>query len=396
MNETYENISALHLKTALQSTHFHHKLQQLRTVQLADILNIQSRKLDDLRVIHSRNTTITGLYTNLIKTLLTLLLKERARCSKVHYNIESNFGNDDGFEAESLHQGQVVAMQDKYESKIKLLSENLQETIEVLETNFKEQLHERQNLVRELLKLLNDKNAEFTEYITTLNEDHERKVNKLKIEYEQQLHRERDEKSHQQIEINVLLKKLKNANQHSNDLERDKSHLLRDHEKRTGFIKQLEADIEELRLSIDNNDENISRKEKYINTLDKQNQELEKHKEVLNKKVDEIKLQHEPVVVELKMKNEEISHLRDELALLLKKQCDLQLQVDKLKMKVHGGECQLSDEVDKRKIAQAKNHNICQEIFELTAKLDNIQEMKKGITQLYHRYVFSIQENRLA
>lgn len=382
-------ISASQLIDISQQLNFDFECQQLKHSHFNEAQNIYTAILRDLESIQRENTAIRVFHENIIRTLLTTFIHQTEDHLGNYQKLET-FVTPDEKEATTNNSNneqklELDELKAKYEEKISLLSNNLQDTIAALESSCKEQLQERQDLVRELLKQLNDKNAEFAGYIATLTADHERKIIQLKIQYEEKLKIERDERLLLQTENGVLSRKLEYANGIIAALENDKSHLLSDLQNKKQMVEQLEHEIGELRFAISKTDEKMSRKERFINNLDKHTQKLEKHKVLLNKKIVVIQQKGEPILIELKNKNAEIEELKENLSQWRDKHNALLLQLDKLKLKIRGSECQLRDEIQKRQLFQSKIMNISREIFLLMEHLDNVVELKRGVMDLYQK-----------
>ena len=206
------------------------------------------------------------------------------------------------------------------------------------------------------------------------------------MSYEKKLKEEEEISIKWRGEAGVLKKKFSTLSKEADVYRKEIDTLQSQHGKFQQTIRQYLKDIDDLRSHINDRDNTIRDKERKVNDLQRKNQELEKYKQVLTHKINELKTQIEPREKKIKEQKEIITEMEKELEGLQQNNQTLKLQLNELRDKYHGTDIELRVERNKSKSARAQMTRVCGEIYNLSGLIQNPNQLKRNVKELYHRY----------
>lgn len=383
-----ETIAELQRRIEQQIAEFQYQLRQgaaFHSEQLRDIHSGYCAAIEDLK---DKNDTLQQQHIEEFNIITENIAETKDLHSKALIDLETDFHEKIiiEFEKSASIKKQMDDMREDYELKLRKSAGCLQDTIEALETDFKKQLQERQELIRQLMKEMESKKAEFVEFCRQVEIDNDRKMVETKLSYEQRLKEENEAMLKWRADAGVLNKKFNSMSRNCDELEKEKAVLRAEHHKTQGVILNFNKDISELKKEIEDRDSTIRDKEKRVNELQKKNQELEKYKQVLNHKIVELKAQIEPREREIKDKKDQIVDMERELEGLEHNNAQFELQLSDLKDKFHSTEKELKIERSRCRNSRTQVSRICGDIYHLSGYIHNAADLKSEAMKLYHRY----------
>lgn len=280
----------------------------------------------------------------------------------------------------------MLELRESYQVKLRKSAGTLQDTVESLESDYKKQLDERRELIRELMKEIQDKKSEFSEYCKQVEVEHERFMNEAKDQHEKKLLSEKKATELWRGKAGVLQKKFDSLTKDVDNLLEEVETLKEQHTKSHRNISKLKSTIEDLQKDITDRDFVINAKEKRIQELLHKNQELDKYKLVLNHKISELKAQIEPREFQINDKRKHILELESELAGLNHNNSQLELQLKELKDKYISNVAELKVERHRARANRECIQNLCSEIYNVAGLLNSPDKLKAAVRELFQRH----------
>lgn len=384
-----QTIRSMEQRIAEQLAEFQYQKQEGDTFQSELIREIHvdyCSALEDLRKVN----------TDLEESHLEKLVQAQIMMDEIKENhklelkeLEEKSNEKIGYEhsrAEEI-QTNMDVMRIMYEDKLEVLSNEFQDIIQALEADAKKQLQERQSLLRDIMKELYAKKAEFTQYCSSVNVDQDRKVIELKVNYETSIANQQNQLEANSIRIMVLEKELLNMSVNCEKLHNEKEMILNERKKNKKHINKLQIEMEELWKEIHDRDQTIQKREKKLNICEKRNQELEKEKDVLNFKIDNLNAETEPRTQQIAAQSTKIQNLEIEVENIFKYGSKMEQKLSEFRDKLNANEIALEDERNKRRAADAALKKISRDIYLVSTCISNPKVLNQRVTELHQRCV---------
>lgn len=381
-------ILMLEQRITQQIDEFQYQLRQgsaFHSEQMRDIHTGYCSAIADLK---AKNEAMEAQHVDEFNILTENIAQTKDEHAKALIDMETDFHEKIiiEFNKSAKVKKQMDAMREDYEVKLRKSAGCLQDTIEALEMDFKKKLQERQELIRQLMKEMDAKKAEFVEFCSQVDVDNDRKMVETKLFYEKRLKDENDAMLKWRADAGVLEKKLSSVSRNCEELEKEKDVLRAEHYKTLGIIRGFQRDVDELKKECEDRDQTIREKEKRVGDLQKKNQELEKYKQVLNHKIVELKAQIEPREREIREKKDQIIDMEKELENLEKHNLQSELQLSELRDKYISCEHELRLERNRCRNSRTQVSRICGDIYHVSGYIQEPTELKTEVMKLYHRY----------
>mmetsp|Transcript_108172 Transcript_108172/g.186736 ORF Transcript_108172/g.186736 Transcript_108172/m.186736 type:complete len:1368 (-) Transcript_108172:213-4316(-) len=201
----------------------------------------------------------------------------------------------------------------RYENKIYKLQKQKEEEIMQLVDQHKAVTtrtnHELEDLRQEKDRMMRENDAMFQEMCM----EYEMELDGVKAEAKEKLKKETEELCTAKSQTAVFKKKFDGLNSKIKELKAEKDEFVKMCAKKDKRIEDLERSISALRLEINVRNDTISTSEKKILELKKQTAELEKLRYVLTFKFNELRKEVAPKEEQIKMMNERIQEMDEEL-----------------------------------------------------------------------------------
>lgn len=247
-------------------------------------------------------------------------------------------------------------------------------------------MNEKQEIINGLLKDMERKRMEFDEYCKQVDVDNDRNKVELQLSYEKKLQEEQENCMKWRGEAGVLKKKFSTLSRETENYRKDIETLQYQHGKFQQAIKQHQRDIEDLKQELADREMTIKDKDRKLHEMSKRTNDLEKYKQVQTHKITELRSQIEPKQREIREKKEVIGEMEKKLEELQQNNKQLALQLQELRDKYYGADLELRKERNRFQSAKHQYQQVCREIYNVTGLIQKPEELKRGITNLCHRY----------
>ncbi|BFG04282.1 cilia- and flagella-associated protein 57 [Drosophila madeirensis] len=388
LNDKIEQIANLELRLKQQAEEFQYQLSQNEIFdgqQLQEVHRSYCSALEDLKElnneIEARHTEEMNHITyqiNFIKeehrVQLDTLANQYSERMLIEYQKFTNLREN------------MLELRESYEDKLKNSTGTLQDTVEALENNYKQQLNERKGLIRDLMKEMQDKKAEFIEYCHEVEMENDRNMVATQTEYENKLTTERNETQMWRGKAGVLQKKFEAQSKEIDNLLEEVETLKEEHYKSQRCIQKQINNIEDLQKDIADRDYAINGKEKRIQDLLHKNQELDKYKQVLGHKIAELKAQIEPREFQINDKRKHILEMESELEGLNQNNIQLELQLKEMRDKYLSNVAELQTERHRAKASRECLNAVCSDIYYVAGEINSAEGLKKAVKELFQKH----------
>ncbi|XP_055839134.1 cilia- and flagella-associated protein 57-like [Episyrphus balteatus] len=388
LEDKIEHIKMLETRLKKQAAEFYKKQSQNEENEQQQMADTHKGYCEALTELNSKNQDIGVRHVEELTQITSQIDELNAEHKLTMENLSAQYSERMSMEYQkfAILRENMLQIRDSYETKLKKSEGCLRDTVEALELDFKKQLEERQELIRQLMKEMDDKKIEFTEYCRQVEVENDRKMIDCQIEYENKVKFERDETDKWQTQANVYQSKYDSVRKECDGLIDDVENLKEQHFKSKSVISELRDDISDLHRDVTDRENAINLKEKRIDEMILKNEELEKYKQVLNHKINELKAQIEPREMTIVEKRKQITEMEQELTGLQKNNIQLELQLKELRDKCISVNVELKQERTRAKSARLCVTDICTEIYQLSQKLNHTDEMKEGMKALFLKY----------
>ncbi|KAH8348773.1 hypothetical protein KR084_010987, partial [Drosophila pseudotakahashii] len=388
LNDKIEQIANLELRLKQQAEEFQYQLSQNEIFdgqQLQEVHRSYCSALEELKElnneIEARHTEEMNHITFQINSIredhrvqLDTLATQYSERMLIEYQKFTNLREN------------MLELRESYEDKLKNSTGTLQDTVEALENNYKQQLNERKELIRDLMKEMQDKKAEFIEYCHEVELENDRNMVSTQTEYENKLTTERNETQMWRGKAGVLQKKFESQSREIDNLLEEVEILKEEHHKSQRNIQKQMRNIEDLQKDIADRDYAINGKEKRIQDLLHKNQELDKYKQVLGHKIAELKAQIEPREFQINDKRKHIIEMEAELEGLNQNNVQLELQLKEMRDKYLSNVAELRTERHRAKASRECLHAICSDIYYVAGEINTAEGLKKAVKELFRKH----------
>ncbi|KAH8275440.1 hypothetical protein KR026_007293, partial [Drosophila bipectinata] len=388
LNDKIEQIANLELRLKQQAEEFQYQLSQNEIFdgqQLQEVHRSYCSALEELKElnneIEARHTEEMNHITFQINSIredhriqLDTLATQYSERMLIEYQKFTNLREN------------MLELRESYEDKLKNSTGTLQDTVEALENNYKQQLNERKELIRDLMKEMQDKKAEFIEYCHEVELENDRNMVSTQTEYENKLTTERNETQMWRGKAGVLQKKFESQSKEIDNLLEEVEILKEEHQKSQRNIQKQLRNIEDLQKDIADRDYAINGKEKRIQDLLHKNQELDKYKQVLGHKIAELKAQIEPREFQINDKRKHIIEMEAELEGLNQNNLQLELQLKEMRDKYLSNSVELRTERHRAKASRECLHAICSDIYYVAGEINSSEGLKKAVKELFRKH----------
>ncbi|KAH8321415.1 hypothetical protein KR074_004246, partial [Drosophila pseudoananassae] len=388
LNDKIEQIANLELRLKQQAEEFQYQLSQNEIFdgqQLQEVHRSYCSALEELKElnneIEARHTEEMNHITFQINSIredhriqLDTLATQYSERMLIEYQKFTNLREN------------MLELRESYEDKLKNSTGTLQDTVEALENNYKQQLNERKELIRDLMKEMQDKKAEFIEYCHEVELENDRNMVSTQTEYENKLTTERNETQMWRGKAGVLQKKFESQSREIDNLLEEVEILKEEHQKSQRNIQKQLRNIEDLQKDIADRDYAINGKEKRIQDLLHKNQELDKYKQVLGHKIAELKAQIEPREFQINDKRKHIIEMEAELEGLNQNNLQLELQLKEMRDKYLSNSVELRTERHRAKASRECLHAICSDIYYVAGEINSSEGLKKAVKELFRKH----------
>ncbi|XP_002068679.3 cilia- and flagella-associated protein 57 [Drosophila willistoni] len=388
LNDKNDQISNLELRLKQQAEEFQYQLSQNEIFdgqQLKEVHRSYCAALEELKElnneIEARHTEEMNSITFQINNIkeehrlqLDTLATQYSERMLIEYQKFTNLREN------------MLELRESYEQKLKNSTGTLQDTVEALENNYKQQLDERKDLIRELMKEMQDRKAEFIEYCREVELENDRNMVSTQTEYENKLTTERNETQMWRGKAGVLQKKFEAQSKEIDELVEEVETLKEEHLKSQKNIQKQMRNVEDLQKDISDRDYAINAKEKRIQDLLHKNQELDKYKQVLGHKIAELKAQIEPREFQINDKRKHIIEMENELEGLNQNNIQLELQLKEMRDKYLSNVTELRTERYRAKAARECLTAICTDIYYVAGEVNNSEALKKAVKDLFQKH----------
>ncbi|XP_058814914.1 cilia- and flagella-associated protein 57 [Topomyia yanbarensis] len=383
-----DTIATLELRIQQQIMEFQYKMQQgdaFHSEQMRDIHRDYCSAIEELK---KKNEEMGLAHLEECNLMTASIAQAKEDHQKEMMDFEAQFHEKIIMEYDKLTnlKQQMDQMREDYEIKLRRSAGCLQDTIESLEAEQKKNLNEKQEIINSLLKEMDRRRQEFQEYCKQVDVDNDRKKVELQLDYEKKLLEEEENCMKWRGEAGVLKKKFSTLSREAENYRKDIETLQYQHGRFQLAIKQHQKEIEELKREVSEREAVIRDREKKMHELSKKNGELEKYKQVQTHKINELKSQIEPKDREIKEKKEVISEMEKKLEELQQSNKQLALQLQELRDKYYGADLELRKERNLFRSAKNKYQQVCGEIYNVSGLIQKPDELKRGITDMCHRY----------
>ncbi|XP_058450791.1 cilia- and flagella-associated protein 57 [Malaya genurostris] len=381
-------ITKLEMRIQQQIMEFQYKMQQgdaFHSEQMRDIHRDYCTAIEELK---KKNEEMEYAHLEECNLMTASIAQAKEDHQKEMMEFEAQFHEKIIMEYDKLSnlKQHMDQMREDYEVKLRRSAGCLQDTIESLEAEQKKKLNEKQEIVNSLLKELDRKKREFEEYCKQVDVDNDRKKVELQLEYEKKLEEEEESCMKWRGEAGVLKKKFSTLSREAENHRKEIETLQYQHGRFQQAIKQHQKDIEELKREVIDREAVIRDRERKLHELSKKNGELEKYKQVQTHKINELKSQIEPKDREIKDKKEVIGEMEKKLEELQQGNKRLALQLQELRDKYYGADLELRKERHLSRSAKNQFQQVCREIYNVSGLIQKPDELKRGITDMCHRY----------
>ncbi|XP_013119183.2 cilia- and flagella-associated protein 57 [Stomoxys calcitrans] len=383
-----DQIINLEVRLKQQAEEFKYQLSQNEIFdgqQLAEVHRSYRRALDELKRLNNDLEERHAMEMNKISYEINEMKEEH---KKQLDNLATQYSERMLIEYQKFSnlRENMLELRESYEGKLKKSAGTLQDTVEGLENDYKKQLDERRELIRELMKEMQDKKTEFTEYCKQAEADNERAMSETQEKYEKKLLAEREATELWRGRAGVLQKKFEGLTKEVDNLLEEVETLKEQHSKSQRNIAKLNRTIEDLQKDITDRDQCIGTKEKRIQELQHKNQELNKYKQVLNHQITELKAQIEPREFQISEKRKHILELENELAGLSHNNTQLELQLKDLRDKYISNVTELKIERHRARAGRECLQTICSEIYHMAGLINSPDKLKTAVRELFQRH----------
>lgn len=255
-----------------------------------------------------------------------------------------------------------------------------------LDKGFKKQLDEREAYIQQLMRDIQEKEKQVTEYCKQVEIDNDRNMVESQLSYEKRIKECEEIITRWRGDAGVLKKRNTTTSKECEELRKEIETLRGQHSRFQQSIRSYQKDVEDLKKEIQDREATIKNNEKRLNECQKKNQELDKYKQVLTHKLNELKAEIEPRELEIKDKKEQIFEMERELKTLQQTSLHTTLKLSELKDKYFGSEKELKLERIRSRTARAQMSRVCADIFEVSNYIQKPEKLKDEVKNLYHRY----------
>ncbi|XP_037951931.1 cilia- and flagella-associated protein 57-like [Teleopsis dalmanni] len=389
LHDKIEQVKNLNLRLKQQAEEFAYQLSQNQLFdgqQLAAVHKSYCDAMEQLRALNNQSAQLHVEDMNAVTFKMTEVINEHNRKLK---NLENQYGEQMLMEYQKFSnlRETMLKVRKGYEEKLQKSASTLQNTVEGLEEGYKMQLNERRELLRELIKEMQNKKAEYFEYCRQVDIESQRTLHDTKMSYENKL---QDEKNSAQLwrgRAGVYRKKYELVGIEIENLLEELEILTEENTKSEKIINKGMRDIDDLQKDIADRDYVISTKEKRIQELFHRNQELDKYKLVLLHRITELKAQIEPKEYLLNDKRKKIIDMENALEDLNQANIRLEAEIESVKGKYYDTIEELRNERNRAKAARERINNMRTEIYQLGAKINFPKQMRKIVQDMYKKYV---------
>nr|XP_029708990.1 cilia- and flagella-associated protein 57-like [Aedes albopictus] len=381
-------ISTLEMRIQQQIMEFQYKMKQgdvFHSEQMRDIHRDYCAAIEELK---KKNEEMEMAHMEEFNLMTASIAQQKEDRQKEMMEFEAQFHEKIIMEYDKLSEmkQRMDQMREDYEVKLRRSAGCLQDTIESLEADQKKQLVEKQEIIDGLLKEMDRKRIEFNEYCKQVDVDNDRNKVELQLNYEKKLQEEEENCMKWRGEAGVLKKKFSTLSREAENYRKEIETLQYQHGKFQQVIKQHQRDIEDLKRDLADRESIIKEKERKLHEMNKKTNELEKYKQVQTHKINELKSQIEPKDREIKEKKEIIGEMEKKLEELQLNNKQLALQLQELRDKYYGADLELRKERNRFRSSKNQYQQVCREIYNVAGLIQKPDELKRGITDLCHRY----------
>ncbi|XP_055921379.1 cilia- and flagella-associated protein 57-like [Eupeodes corollae] len=280
----------------------------------------------------------------------------------------------------------MITIRDTYEKRLKDSEQLLRETVAALELDFKKQYEDRQEVYRGIIKKMDDKKIEFAEFCRKVEVENDRKMIDSQIEYETKVRSARNETDKLKARANVYQSKYDNVKQNCENLLEQVENMKDQHFKAKDLIVELTNRISDLREDLVVREATMGQKDKQADDMVLKNEEMEKFREVLGHKLNELRKKVGPREMIIVEKRKQIADSEQELVGVQQSNIELNLQLKDLNDRCRSVNVELKQERKQAELSKLALTQIRTEIYQLSQKIDNPDELKKGIQSMFLKY----------
>ncbi|XP_065072592.1 cilia- and flagella-associated protein 57 [Ochlerotatus camptorhynchus] len=381
-------ISTLEMRIQQQIMEFQYKMKQgdrFHSEQMRDIHRDYCAAIEELK---KKNEEMELAHLEEFNLMTASIAQAKEDHQKEMMDFEGQFHEKIIMEYDKLTElkQRMDQMREDYEVKLRRSAGCLQDTIESLESEQRKQLNDKQEIINGLLKDMERKRMEFDEYCKQVDVDNDRNKVELQLNYEKKLQEEQENCMKWRGEAGVLKKKFSTLSRETENYRKDIETLQYQHGKFQQAIKQHQRDIEDLKQELADRELTIKEKERKLHEMSKRTNDLEKYKQVQTHKITELRSQIEPKQREIREKKEVIGEMEKKLEELQQNNKQLALQLQELRDKYYGADLELRKERNRFRGAKHQYQQVCREIYNVAGLIQKPEELKRGITDLCHRY----------